>query len=70
MTLHSVLIEIISAGVQGIERRWLLARYGWNVLWALDILQQLGLVLRSHTDLRYFATLDRGGYRNLRMDAA
>jgi hypothetical protein len=68
MTLSSVLCEIVSAGVQGIERRWLLARYGWDVLWALDSLQQLGLVLRSHTDLRYFATLDRGGYPRLRID--
>lgn len=70
MTLHSVLIEIISAGVQGLERRWLLARYVWNVIWALESLQQLGLVLRSHTDLRYFATLDRGLYPRLRRDAA
>lgn len=70
MTLHSVLIEIALEGPKGSARHHLLARYGWNVLWSLDTLQQLGLVLRSHTDLRYFATLDRGGYRGLRMDAA
>jgi hypothetical protein len=62
MTLHSVLIEIVLAGVKGIERRYLLARYGYGVIWQIDSLMQLGLVLRSHCDLRYFATMERGTY--------
>jgi hypothetical protein len=70
MTLHSVLIEIVLSGVKGIERKHMIGRYGWEVLAAIEYLMQLGLVLRSSCDLRYFATLDRGGYPRLRMDAA
>jgi hypothetical protein len=70
MTLHSVLIEIVLSGVKGIERKPMIGRYGWEVLAAIECLIQLGLVLRSSCDLRYFATLDRGGYPRLRMDAA
>jgi hypothetical protein len=69
MTLHSVLIEIVLSGARGIERTHMLARYGWGVLPAIEVLVQLGLVIRSCTDLRYFATLDRGLYPRLRVDA-
>ena len=73
MTLHSVLIEIQTAGARGASRDRLVKHYGWNVMWAIDHLLQLGLILRSnHSDWRYahyFATLDRGLYPRTRVDA-
>lgn len=73
MTLHSVLIEVISAGSKGIARESLIALYGWGVMYQIEHLMQLRLVL--HSDLpywmntRYFASNERGAYPRLRMDA-